>query len=294
MFCVANRAPEKRASERATAPNAESNYWQDIDVYRPSSLQSGPTQLHTNFDHDINPTLDEDICSWIWDGQFIDPMMQAGLDQLSADDISPMSPPSSSSARTPEEVQAQMGQVRNSATKTADDLGIQQTMSDTAALSFVISPMAINPPLTPATTPEQERDSLRLETARVWKGPKEPNPTWGKNKGEPSEPLLHTAAKKGNCEILQMLLEHDVDISERDEKGCTALHLAIEHQREDAVMWLLKNGVEVNACDQDGRTALSMAVSNGCETGVKLFMLHGADPKFKELPWRQNSICSTS
>lgn len=151
-------------------------------------------------------------------------------------------------------------------------------------------------PTTTSTSPtqaiqlsEQLRAQVRTEVAIEWKtGPKHPKPTWGR-RDEPWEPLLHTAAKKGNCEIVQMLLEHNANINERNSGGMTALHLAIEYQQEDIIMLLLRNGVDVNAADSEGRTALSMAVNNSCESGVRLFLLHGADPMIKCLGSREGT-----
>ncbi|KAL0471664.1 hypothetical protein QR685DRAFT_210464 [Neurospora intermedia] len=103
--------------------------------------------------------------------------------------------------------------------------------------------------------------------------------TWTSSDGEPWEPLLHTAAKNGNCGIILMLLDHNVDVNERNSSGMTALHVAIENSQEDVIMLLLQRGVDVNVEDNSHRTALSMAVSNNSESGVRLCLLHGADLK---------------
>ncbi|KAK0636629.1 hypothetical protein B0T17DRAFT_86028 [Bombardia bombarda] len=108
-----------------------------------------------------------------------------------------------------------------------------------------------------------------------------PQPAHVQRDQQPFEPLLHTAAKRGNCEIVKMLLDHNADINERNDKGMTALHIAIEHNQGKVVMLLLQNGVDVNATDNEGHTALSLAVNNNCEAGVRLFLLHGADPMVK-------------
>ncbi len=93
---------------------------------------------------------------------------------------------------------------------------------------------------------------MRMKAAAEWKGKRHPKPTWSQKEDEPREPLLHTAARKGNCEIMQMLLDHSADIDERDERGCTALHLAIEQQQSDAIMMLLQRGIDINAVDREG------------------------------------------
>lgn len=124
---------------------------------------------------------------------------------------------------------------------------------------------------------------LRDQVATEWKRHKPAqsidSSTWASKDGEQWEPLLHTAARNGNCGIIQMLLYHNTDVNERNSSGMTALHVAIENSQEDVIMLLLQRGVDVNAEDNSHRTALSMAVSSNSESGVLLFLMHGADPK---------------
>lgn len=108
--------------------------------------------------------------------------------------------------------------------------------------------------------------------------------TWTSADGEQWEPLLHTAAKNGNCGIVQMLLDHNTDVNERNSSGMTALHIAIQSSQEDVIRLLLQRGADVNAEDSSRRTALSMAVSNNSESGVRLLLMHGADPKLAKVP----------
>ncbi|KAK1783103.1 hypothetical protein QBC45DRAFT_154258 [Copromyces sp. CBS 386.78] len=129
---------------------------------------------------------------------------------------------------------------------------------------------------------------LRDQVATDWKMHKPAQSidscTWSSKDGEQWEPLLHTAAKNGNCGIIQMLLDHKTNVNERNSSGMTALHVAIENSQEDVIMLLLQRGVDVNAEDHSHRTALSMAVSNNSEYGVRLCLMHGADPKLAKVP----------
>ncbi|CCC06746.1 hypothetical protein SMACR_00777 [Sordaria macrospora] len=129
---------------------------------------------------------------------------------------------------------------------------------------------------------------LRDQVATDWKMHKPTQSidscTWTSKDGEQWEPLLHTAAKNGNCGIIQMLLDHNTDVNERNSNGMTALHVAIENSQEDVIMLLLQRGVDVNAEDNSHRTALSMAVSKNSESGVRLCLMHGADPKLAKVP----------
>ncbi len=59
--------------------------------------------------------------------------------------------------------------------------------------------------------------------------------------------LLHDAALKGHCEIIELLLSHHADVDSRNVQGATALHdAALAGQRAAAEM-LIKHGASVNA-----------------------------------------------
>ena len=92
------------------------------------------------------------------------------------------------------------------------------------------------------------------------------------------EPLLHSAARRNNCQIIQMLLEAGADINARDGAGRTPLLAAAESWHCETAILLLELGGDINAHDDEGRTVLSLAVSNSCEKGVEFFLRHGADP----------------
>ncbi len=99
--------------------------------------------------------------------------------------------------------------------------------------------------------------------------------------GESWKPLLHIAAENGRDVIIQILLEQEIDINERDSNGLTALHHAVRHRHESVLQLLLQSGADANACDNRGWTPIHQAAASGYEAGVRLLLLYGADLKLK-------------
>lgn len=87
-------------------------------------------------------------------------------------------------------------------------------------------------------------------------------------------PLLHVAARNGNCSMLQTLLEHQAGVNECDAQGRTALHFAAEQGHEAAVWLLLDNGADNEICDADGKSPLFLAVSAGYTIVVDTILSH--------------------
>ena len=59
--------------------------------------------------------------------------------------------------------------------------------------------------------------------------------------------------------LVQILLEKEAVVNERDDYGDTALHTAVWHGRISIVQTLLENGADINLQNQDGTTALIIA-----------------------------------
>ena len=66
---------------------------------------------------------------------------------------------------------------------------------------------------------------------------------------------LHYAFKENELSA-KMLLSHGADISSRDDKGCTPLHIASYYGDSNGVSFLLSAGAEVDARDHAGMTPL--------------------------------------
>ncbi|PIG85595.1 hypothetical protein AARAC_007318 [Aspergillus arachidicola] len=101
-----------------------------------------------------------------------------------------------------------------------------------------------------------------------------------------AETPLHIAARVGNRDMAQILLQHGADIHALDDRGRTPLHLAASRdwyngsidQRGDFVLQLLLDwGADVHSrCGHRGTTALMRATSFGYDKGVRSLLKHGA------------------
>lgn len=101
-----------------------------------------------------------------------------------------------------------------------------------------------------------------------------------------SRPLL-LAARRGEPEVVPMLLTSGADPNARDEDLRTALHLAQERevmhldQVPAMVRILLEHGANVNAVGGEYETALIAASAKGYETHVQVLLEFGADVRHR-------------
>lgn len=70
------------------------------------------------------------------------------------------------------------------------------------------------------------------------------------------EQSLQNAAKRGDFESLQRLLDSGTDINARDASGKTALHRAIGSAQDEVIFFLLMTGASPNVKDNKGATPL--------------------------------------
>ncbi len=83
-------------------------------------------------------------------------------------------------------------------------------------------------------------------------------------------PLL-LAAKKGNSEIVSLLLAHGADVNAQDYYlAWTPLILASALGHKKVVKILLEYGADIDIKDQNGMTALKYAAKNGYKEIVEL------------------------
>jgi hypothetical protein len=85
------------------------------------------------------------------------------------------------------------------------------------------------------------------------------------------------AARDGDTEVVQMLLDNGATETARTVLGWTALHRAAYNSHFDVVRMLLNSRFQVNLTDSDGWTALHIAVSECYKDIVELLLEMGAD-----------------
>ncbi len=83
---------------------------------------------------------------------------------------------------------------------------------------------------------------------------------------------LMWAAKKGNFDILKMLLGSRAKVNLKSNKGDTALSIAAREGHEDIVSLLLEKNADFGVVNNDGKTPLQLAEEKGHRSVMKLLM----------------------
>lgn len=95
-------------------------------------------------------------------------------------------------------------------------------------------------------------------------------------------PIIH-ASIKCSIPVAEWLVANGANINHQDRNGWTALHFAVQENRQDMVGFLLKSGAAVGIRDSHGNSPLWGAVFNarGHYEIVNILLAHKADPTSK-------------
>ena len=92
---------------------------------------------------------------------------------------------------------------------------------------------------------------------------------------------LYYVVKKGNIEIVKLLLENGADPNTPDSAGETPLSLAVGYRHIEIVKLLLENGADPNIPDSKRRALLYQTVQYGFKEIAELLLTYGANPNAK-------------
>eukprot|EP00899_Mesostigma_viride_P024817 jgi/Mesvir1/551/Mv11404-RA.1 len=96
--------------------------------------------------------------------------------------------------------------------------------------------------------------------------------------GSPPPPPLFLAARTGRLDVVKHFVLFGVDLNERDKKGDTVLHIAVEYGHTEVVRFLLEAGANVKATRSiTSHTALHTAAAKGDVDLVRVLLAGGAD-----------------
>jgi len=96
-------------------------------------------------------------------------------------------------------------------------------------------------------------------------------------------PLLNIAARKGNREILDLLIQANAQLNlQSDDRDTSALVDSVMAKHPDIMDDLIRAGADLDIKSKDGQTALVVAVGAGDERMVEALLKAGADPEITD------------
>ena len=92
-------------------------------------------------------------------------------------------------------------------------------------------------------------------------------------------PDLLDAARKGDLERVQKLLDSGADVNQRDTTGFTALHWTAMTNKQEVAKLLIRKGADINAREFEYKLSpLGVAQSRGFRDMAEFLIKNGAKP----------------
>lgn len=101
-------------------------------------------------------------------------------------------------------------------------------------------------------------------------------------KSQYGQELILLAAEFGNSKIIELLLEHGVNIDTQNQAGYTPLRIAINNNQNSIVDVLLEHKADVHIPSKSGNTPICIAVQRGNYKCVQLLLIYGANANDKD------------
>ncbi|XP_072013004.1 ankyrin repeat domain-containing protein 27-like [Amphiura filiformis] len=85
---------------------------------------------------------------------------------------------------------------------------------------------------------------------------------------------MHMAAMNGHLHVAEVLRKKGADVNATDYHGSSPLHLACQKGHQKVLLFLLDQGAKLNPEDNDGNTPLHLCCANGHEECVSALLYH--------------------
>ena len=88
---------------------------------------------------------------------------------------------------------------------------------------------------------------------------------------------VYLAAQNGQTTVLEMLAENSADLNTPNKKGWTPIHVAAYYNRADVIEVLVDNGVDLNTPNEEGKTPILLAAKYSRKKAFTKLRALGAD-----------------
>jgi ankyrin repeat protein len=87
---------------------------------------------------------------------------------------------------------------------------------------------------------------------------------------------LHYAAREGQREVVELILNHGGDLGAVPKGGATPLRMAVRSNNTEVIKLLVNHGADIHAVDDAGASIVHWALEDGNLTNLQLLVELGA------------------